>query len=176
MLNLPVGQLVIQFAHIDERVDFVATRALVVIAALAVIAVIVGAVFVLQGGANAPGSPKPTTSAAASASPPAGLKVTDEVVGTGDEAVAGKTVTVNYVGTLDDGTKFDSSYDRNQPFDFVLGQGQVIKGWDQGVAGMKVGGKRKLVIPPDLGYGSQAQGKIPPNSTLTFEVELLAVK
>jgi FKBP-type peptidyl-prolyl cis-trans isomerase len=112
----------------------------------------------------------------AAASPSAGLVSTDEVVGTGAEAVAGKTVTVNYVGTLSDGTKFDSSYDRNQPFDFALGAGQVIKGWDQGVVGMKVGGKRKLVIPPDLGYGANANGKIPANSTLTFEVELLAVK
>ncbi len=105
-----------------------------------------------------------------------GLQKTDEVVGTGAEAVAGKHVTVNYLGTLTDGTKFDSSYDRNQPFDFDLGAGQVIKGWDQGVAGMKVGGKRKLVIPPELGYGSQAAGSIPPNSTLVFEVELLDVK
>lgn len=90
--------------------------------------------------------------------------------------MAGKTVSVNYTGTLTDGTKFDSSYDRNQPFDFQLGAGQVIKGWDQGVAGMKVGGKRKLVIPPGLGYGAQANGKIPANSTLIFEVELLSVK
>jgi FKBP-type peptidyl-prolyl cis-trans isomerase len=97
-------------------------------------------------------------------------------VGTGAEAVAGKKISVNYVGTLADGTKFDSSYDRNQPFEFTLGAGQVIAGWDQGVAGMKVGGKRKLVIPPSLGYGSQANGSIPANSTLTFEVELLAVK
>lgn len=104
------------------------------------------------------------------------LESTDLTVGTGDEAVAGKTVSVNYVGTLTDGTKFDSSYDRNQPFEFALGTGAVIKGWDQGVAGMKVGGKRKLVIPADLGYGSQANGKIPANSTLVFEVELLGVK
>jgi len=118
-------------------------------------------------------TPKATAAASAGAGK---LVSTDEVVGTGDEAVAGKTVTVNYVGTLDDGTKFDSSYDRNQPFDFALGAGQVIKGWDQGVVGMKVGGKRKLVIPPDLGYGGTANGKIPANSTLTFEVELLGVK
>jgi len=80
------------------------------------------------------------------------------------------------VGTLTDGTKFDSSVDRGQPFDFELGAGRVIKGWDEGVAGMKVGGKRKLVIPPDLGYGGRAIGKIPANSTLIFEVELLDVK
>lgn len=107
-----------------------------------------------------------------------GLQITDEVVGTGAEAVAGKTVSVNYSGTLVDGKKFDSSYDRNQPFSFVLGAGQVIRGWDEGVLGMKVGGKRKLVIPPALGYGSQdvGNGLIPANSTLVFEVELLAVR
>lgn len=104
-----------------------------------------------------------------------GLKIEDEVIGTGAEAVAGKEITVNYVGTLTNGTKFDSSYDRNQPFKFTLGAGQVIAGWDQGFAGMKVGGKRKLTIPPELGYGSRAAGAIPPNSTLIFEVELLNV-
>lgn len=104
------------------------------------------------------------------------LESTDISVGTGDEAVAGKTVSVHYTGTLTDGTKFDSSLDRGQPFEFVLGTGQVIKGWDDGVAGMKVGGKRKLVIPPDLAYGDRAQGSIPANSTLVFEVELLGVK
>lgn len=121
------------------------------------------------------GSPAPSASATANSTDQ--LQVTDEKVGDGAEAVAGKTVTVNYVGTLTNGTKFDSSYDRNQPFSFTLGAGQVIKGWDQGVAGMKVGGKRKLVIPPDLGYGAQGAGdKIPPNSTLVFEIELLDVK
>jgi len=106
------------------------------------------------------------------------LQITDEIIGTGVEAKAGDTVTVNYVGTLTDGKKFDSSYDRNEPFSFVLGAGQVIKGWDEGVAGMKVGGKRRLVIPPDLAYGNQSigNGLIPANSTLIFEVELLAVK
>lgn len=104
------------------------------------------------------------------------LIIQDEVVGTGAEAVAGKSVTVNYAGTLTDGTTFDSSYSRNQPFTFNLGAGEVIQGWDQGVAGMKVGGKRKLTIPPSLGYGSQTMGSIPPNSTLIFEVELLKVE
>jgi FKBP-type peptidyl-prolyl cis-trans isomerase len=109
---------------------------------------------------------------------PDGLKYTDDQVGTGTEAQKGKTVSVHYTGWLLDGTKFDSSRDRNQPFSFPLGQGQVIKGWDEGVAGMKVGGKRTLVIPPELGYGARGApgGVIPPNSTLKFEVELLDVK
>jgi FKBP-type peptidyl-prolyl cis-trans isomerase FkpA len=106
-----------------------------------------------------------------------GLQVDDEKIGTGAEATAGKTVTVHYVGTLTDGAKFDSSRDRGQGFTFRLGAGQVIQGWDQGVAGMKVGGLRKLTIPPELGYGSRGfPGAIPPNSTLIFEVELLDVK
>jgi FKBP-type peptidyl-prolyl cis-trans isomerase FkpA len=105
------------------------------------------------------------------------LVVKDIKVGTGAEATPGKSVTVQYTGWLLDGTKFDSSRDRNQPFVFPLGGGQVIKGWDQGVAGMKVGGKRVLVIPPDLGYGAQgAGGVIPPNATLVFEIELLKVE
>jgi FKBP-type peptidyl-prolyl cis-trans isomerase len=96
--------------------------------------------------------------------------------GKGDVAKAGDRVSVHYVGTLSDGSKFDSSRDRNQPFQFVLGQGQVIKGWDQGVAGMKVGEKRKLTIPPAMAYGPMGRPpKIPPNSTLVFEVELLAI-
>jgi FKBP-type peptidyl-prolyl cis-trans isomerase len=105
------------------------------------------------------------------------LKKEDVVVGTGAEAVSGKEVVVHYTGTLTDGTKFDSSKDRNEPFSFNLGAGQVIKGWDEGVAGMKVGGTRKLTIPPEMGYGaSGAGGVIPPNATLLFEVELLEVK
>ena len=100
------------------------------------------------------------------------LKIEDLKVGTGPEAKLGDTVKVHYTGTLKNGTKFDSSYDHDKPFEFTLGAGEVIKGWDQGVVGMKVGGKRKLVIPPDLAYGKQAKGKIPPNSQLTFEIEL----
>jgi FKBP-type peptidyl-prolyl cis-trans isomerase FkpA len=96
--------------------------------------------------------------------------------GNGPVAKAGDRVSVHYVGTLTDGSKFDSSRDRNQPFQFVLGQGQVIKGWDQGVAGMKVGEKRKLTIPPAMAYGPQGRPpKIPPNSTLVFEVELMGI-
>lgn len=101
----------------------------------------------------------------------------DLVVGTGAEAVAGKNVVVHYTGTLTNGSKFDSSHDRREPFTFRLGGGQVIKGWDQGVAGMRVGGKRKLVIPPELAYGARGYPPvIPPSSTLVFEVELLDVK
>ena len=100
----------------------------------------------------------------------------DLVVGTGTAAASGQKVTVHYTGWLTNGTKFDSSKDRGDPFVFPLGKGQVIKGWDQGVQGMKVGGKRKLTIPPDMGYGSRgAGGVIPPNATLVFEVELLGV-
>lgn len=106
-----------------------------------------------------------------------GLKYSDQVVGTGVEAVAGKTVSVHYTGWLASGQKFDSSVDRGQPFSFPLGAGRVIKGWDEGVQGMKVGGKRKLTIPSELGYGSRgAGGVIPPNATLIFDVELLDVR
>jgi FKBP-type peptidyl-prolyl cis-trans isomerase FkpA len=105
------------------------------------------------------------------------LKSEDLVVGTGAEAVDGKKVSVQYTGWLTDGKKFDSSYDRNQPFTFTLGGGQVIKGWDEGVKGMKVGGKRRLIIPADMGYGSQgAGGIIPPGATLVFDVELQGVE
>jgi FKBP-type peptidyl-prolyl cis-trans isomerase len=104
------------------------------------------------------------------------LLIEDIVVGEGEEAVPGTQVTVHYTGTLTDGTKFDSSLDRDQPFEFILGQGMVIQGWEQGIQGMKVGGQRRLTIPPELGYGDRGAGAvIPPNATLIFEVELLDV-
>lgn len=104
------------------------------------------------------------------------LEITDLQQGTGPEAVAGKHVDVHYTGWLTDGTKFDSSLDRGRPFSFQLGAGRVIQGWDRGVAGMRVGGKRKLVIPPELGYGKRGAGNvIPPDAVLIFEVELLGV-
>jgi FKBP-type peptidyl-prolyl cis-trans isomerase len=122
----------------------------------------------------APAAVSPTASAPAAF--PAGLTVNDTEMGTGAEAVAGKMVTVHYTGRLITGRKFDSSLDRGTPFNFRLGAGQVIKGWDLGVAGMKVGGKRQLTIAPELGYGAQDMGVIPPNSTLVFDVELLGVQ
>jgi len=99
-----------------------------------------------------------------------GLEIEDQIVGDGAEAAAGQTVEVHYTGWLTDGTKFDSSHDRDQTFSFKLGGGQVIAGWDQGVAGMKIGGARKLTIPPEMGYGERgAGGVIPPNATLVFK-------
>ena len=127
-----------------------------------------------QADASALGGPidAPDTQITAS-----GLKITELSVGDGAEAASGQTVVVHYRGTLESGKQFDASYDRGTPFTFPLGAGRVIKGWDEGVVGMKVGGKRKLVIPPDLAYGSRgAGGVIPPNATLVFEVELLDVR
>ena len=126
------------------------------------------ALAVAQGPPPVEGKPVTTSS---------GLKYWDVKVGTGATATAGKKVVVHYTGWLTNGTKFDSSVDRKKPFEFTLGAGRVIKGWDEGVQGMKVGGKRRLEIPPSLGYGAQgAGGVIPPNATLIFDVELLDVK
>lgn len=108
---------------------------------------------------------------------PSGLKYRDLQEGTGEQPLLGQMVVVHYTGTLTDGTKFDSSRDRNQPFSFPIGKGRVIKGWDEGVGSMKVGGRRELIIPPDLGYGARgAGGVIPPNATLMFDVELLRIQ
>lgn len=118
-----------------------------------------------------------TMSDANAVTTPSGLKYVELKEGTGATPQAGQTVEVHYVGTLEDGTKFDSSRDRGQPFSFKIGVGQVIKGWDEGLSTMKVGGRRQLIIPPELGYGSRgAGGVIPPNATLHFDVELLGVK
>ncbi len=112
-----------------------------------------------------------------SSTTPSGLTIEEVVVGAGAEAVAGRKITVHYTGWLVDGKKFDSSKDRGDSFAFQLGAGRVIRGWDEGVQGMKVGGTRKLTIPPALGYGARGAGSvIPPNATLVFEVELLAVE
>lgn len=105
-----------------------------------------------------------------------GLKLHDFVIGTGEVASTRDRTTVHYTGWLMDGTKFDSSVDRDDPFEFTVGVGAVIRGWEEGVLGMRVGGKRQLVIPPDLGYGPSGSGPIPPNATLIFEIELLKVE
>jgi peptidylprolyl isomerase len=125
----------------------------------------------------APGTAPQTAKAGQKMTTPSGLEYVDETLGKGPAPVAGQHVTVHYVGTLTDGTKFDSSRDRAEPFTFQIGKGEVIKGWDEGVMSMHVGGRRKLIIPPQLGYGARgAGGVIPPNATLLFDVELLDVK
>lgn len=141
----------------------------------AAVAALAAPVFGAKEGAK--GAAKGTAKADKMVTTPSGLKYVDQVVGTGAAPVAGKKVTVHYTGTLENGRKFDSSVDRKEPFTFTIGVGQVIPGWDEGVMTMKVGGKRKLIIPPQLGYGAAgAGGVIPPNATLLFDVELLDVK
>ena len=137
-----------------------------VIAAVAVAAVLF---VIFGGGGNSTTGEQVTT--------PSGLKYIDEVVGTGESPKTGQTVTVHYTGTLEDGTKFDSSVDKGQPYPFRIGTGVVVKGWDEGIMTMKVGGKRRLIIPAKLGYGASGRPpQIPPNATLIFEIELLSVK
>ena len=138
------------------------------------------AVFLLaacKAGGGGGTKPEPAAGAAAEVTTPSGLKYVDLKVGEGASPQPGQTAVVHYTGWLTNGTKFDSSRDRNEAFEFPIGQGRVIKGWDEGVATMKVGGRRKLTIPPELGYGARgAGGVIPPNATLVFDVELLGVK
>ena len=140
-----------------------------VVAAVIIVALLAGAAAYLF----VPGLPG---RAGAEVTTPSGLKYTDLVVGNGPSPRLGQTAVVHYTGTLTDGTKFDSSLDKGQPYSFPLGTGSVIKGWDEGVATMKVGGRRRLVVPPALGYGPMPRPRIPANSTLVFDVELLDVK
>lgn len=153
------------------------TRVFVVIGCLVIIGGVIWAVIALNHGTKtANASPLPSSSPLSSGSP-SGLVSTDQVVGTGATAQVGSTITVKYTGTLSDGTVFDSTEKQGgQPATFTLAKGQLIDGWVDGIPGMKVGGTRKLVIPPSLGYGAQSVGSIPPNSTLTFVIELVAVQ
>ena len=162
-------------ARAQRRATRVRNTRIIIIAVL-VLVVVLGAFFAIQKGRQKTGS-ETISGGGNMTTTQSGLQYEDLVVGNGAEAIAGKQVSVHYTGTLQDGTVFDSSLKRNQPFSFTLGAGQVIPGWDEGVAGMKVGGKRKLVIPPNLAYGAQGSPPvIPANATLTFVVELLDVK
>ncbi len=126
-------------------------------------------VFSMIGCGSGTEEPTPPTSG------PSSLETTDTVLGTGATAVSGDTITVHYIGAFLDGRVFESSYSLGQPYRFRLGAGQVITGWDQGIPGMRIGGKRRLVIPASLAYGSRGQGPIPPNTPIQFEVELVAI-
>jgi len=147
----------------------------IVIVGIVILGIFVYFIFGFNDGFTTQTSQK-QTAMTNSPTPPNSLKIEDIKVGTGAAVKSGDTVVINYTGTLTDGKKFDSSYDHGQPFETQIGVGKVIKGWDEGVIGMKIGGKRKLIIPPNLGYGSQSVGPIPSNSTLIFEVELVNIK
>lgn len=140
-----------------------------------ILVIIVSSLFVLSC-SSSKDSAKDNAKESTLQTTPSGLQFEDIIIGMGAQPEKGKEVTVHYVGTLQDGTIFDSSKEKDKPFKFKIGVGQVIKGWDEGVMSMRVGGKRKLIIPPSLGYGERAAGKIPPNSVLIFEVELLDIK
>lgn len=154
------------------------TSAILIVVILVIVVAVGYMIFNNNGGSQSQNSAGQSTNQPVTSQ--SGLQIQDEVVGTGTVAVAGKSVTVNYTGMFTNGKTFDSNVDPKfnhiQPFSFVLGAGNVIQGWDEGVVGMKIGGKRKLTISPELGYGSQDNGPIPGNSTLIFEVELLDVK
>lgn len=148
-----------------------------IIAILLAVAALCLFIFFAFGFYQGPSSSKTTSEAAKPSTPQATeLKIEDIKEGSGSAVKSGDTIIIHYKGTLTDGTKFDSSYDRGEPFETQIGVGQVIEGWDKGVVGMKQGGKRKLTIPPDMAYGEQSTGSIPPNSTLIFEVELIGIK
>src|SRR5438477_6732073 len=148
-------------------------RAAVTIGVVGMLGVLIGVVALK---ALAPPDAATATDDQAMTTTPSGLKYLDVGEGTGPEAKAGDLVDVHYTGRLKDGKKFESSLDRGQPYSFRLGAKQVIAGWDEGIVGMKAGGKRKLVIPPELGYGARGSGSIPPNAELHFDVELLRIR
>jgi len=147
--------------------------AFLIIAALAV--AVVFFIIVRSGGNSIPTS-VPEPGGDGWVTTPSGLKYIDEVVGTGDSPKPGQMVTVHYTGTFDNGTKFDSSLDKGQPYTFPIGAGRVIRGWDEGVMSMRIGGKRRLIVPSNLGYGAEGRPGIPPNATLNFEIELLGIR
>lgn len=145
---------------------------------IGILALVVFAYFIfgLNGSSNSQSAAQPTPSQTATSNASGKLQIKDDKIGSGAAVKKGDTVDINYVGTLTNGQKFDASADHGGPFTTQIGVGQVIKGWDEGIIGMKVGGKRTLTIPPSLGYGDQQAGSIPPNSTLIFHVELVGIK